>query len=250
MNFKPILFTLLLISLFSCKSQYQVVEISGTIVEMDSIYDVQSQTKMSELVNSYKLELDIEMNEVIGRSAYFMDYKRPQSLLTNLTSDVMKAFGDEHLSNGADVSLMNVHGHRSTMPKGEITIGNLYEIYSFDNTITFIELKGSDLKEIFNAYARLGGAGLSSNVKLIIEDKKVKEVTIDDKTIDNGKTYNIVTLDYLADGNDSMTALLQAVSVNDTGITLRDMMIDWVKEQSRQGKMIESSLDGRIQIID
>ena len=161
----------------------------------------------------------------------------------------MKEYGDEHLPNGADIGVMNVHGHRATMPKGPVTVGNLYEIYSFDNTITFLELKGTDLKKMFDAYARIGGAGISSNVKLVIEDGKVKSVTIDGKHIDDDKIYQIVTLDYLAGGNDNMNAFLNAVSVTDTGITLRDIMIDWVREQTRQGNEIKSVLDGRIEVI-
>jgi 2',3'-cyclic-nucleotide 2'-phosphodiesterase (5'-nucleotidase family) len=56
----------------------------------------------------------------------------------------MKAYGDEHLPGRCRIAVMNVHGHRATMPKGEITIGNFYEIYSFDNTIVFLDLKGTD----------------------------------------------------------------------------------------------------------
>jgi 2',3'-cyclic-nucleotide 2'-phosphodiesterase (5'-nucleotidase family) len=141
---------------------------------------------------------------------------------------------------------MNVHGHRATMPKGTVTIGNLFEIYSFDNTITFLDLKGSDLKKMFDAYARIGGGGISSNVKLIIEDNRVKSVTVDNKPIDDNNIYKIVTLDYLAEGNDNMSVFLNAISLNNTGITLRDLMIDWVKEQTLMGKEIESVLDGRI----
>ncbi len=250
MKLKTLLIALTAISLLSCKSQYQVAEISGKIVEMDSTHNPLSPTKMANLVDAYKTELDKEMNEVIGFSQQFMDYNRPESLLTNLTSDIMKQFGDEHLPNGADVGVMNVHGHRANMPKGEITLGNLYEIYSFDNTITFLDIKGSDLKSIFDSYAKLGGAGISSNVKLVIEDKKVKSVTVDGDSIDNDRVYIIVTLDYLADGNDSMDAFRNALSVNNTGFTLRDMMIDWVKEQTKQGNQIESVLDGRIEIIN
>jgi 2',3'-cyclic-nucleotide 2'-phosphodiesterase (5'-nucleotidase family) len=162
----------------------------------------------------------------------------------------MKEYGDEHLPNGADIGVMNVHGHRATMPKGTVTIGNIFEIYSFDNTITFLDLKGSDLKKMFDAYARIGGAGISSNVKLVIEDRKVKSVTVDNKPIDNDKIYKIVTLDYLAEGNDNMNAFLNAISINNTGVTLRDIMIDWVKEQTRMGNEIESAIDGRIIIIE
>lgn len=232
----------------SCSPQYKITKISGTIVEMNAALDSHPQRDMEMLVQSYKKQLDQEMNVVIGKSTQFMDYKRPESLLTNLTSDVMKSYGDEHLPGGADVGVMNVHGHRATLPAGEVTVGNLYEIYSFDNTITFLDLKGSDLTKIFDAYARIGGAGISSNVKLIIEDRKVKSVTVDGKSIDKDKIYHIVTLDYLADGNDNMSAFRDAISSNNTGITLRDVMIDWMKEQTRRGEDIHSQLDGRIVI--
>lgn len=232
----------------SCNQQYKITEMSATIVEMNAELDTYPHPQMEALVQSYKTELDKEMNVVIGTSAQFMDYKRPESLLTNLTSDVMKSYGDEHLPGGADIGVMNVHGHRAILPEGAVTIGNLYEIYSFDNTITFLELKGSDLKKIFDAYARIGGAGISSSVKLVIDNRKVKSVTIDGKTIDKDKIYHIVTLDYLAEGNDNMSAFRDAVSSVNTGITLRDVMIDWVKEQTRRGEEIQSVLDGRIMI--
>ena len=230
----------------SCNQQYRITEMSGTIVEINSSFDAHPHREMELLVQPYKTELDREMNVVIGKSAQFMAYKRPESLLTNLTSDVMKSYGDEHLPGGADIGVMNVHGHRATLPAGDVTIGNLYEVYSFDNTITFLELKGSDLQKMFDAYARIGGAGISSNVKLIIEGKKVKSVTINEQPIDKDKIYHIVTLDYLAEGNDNMSAFRNAVTSVNTGIILRDVMIDWVQEQTRRGEEINSVVDGRI----
>lgn len=248
MKYRFLWVAILAISLLSCKSKYQITEMRGSIVEMDSTFDVYKHPKMHNLVHSYKVKLDKEMNEVIGLSAQFMDYKRPESLLTNLTSDVMKKYGDEHLKGGTIIGVMNVHGHRATLHEGAVTMGNIFEIYSFDNTITFLELKGGDLKRIFDSYARIGGAGISSNVKLVIKDSKVKSVTIDGENIDDDKTYNIVTLDYLADGNDNMGAFRDALSINNTGITLRDLMIDWIMEETRRGNKIESALDGRITV--
>ena len=127
-------------------------------------------------------------------------------------------------------------------------MGNLYEIYSFDNTIAFLELKGEDLIKIFDAYARIGGAGISSNAHLLVKDQKIVSATLDGKPIDRNKIYNVVTLDYLADGNNSMTAFKNAVKIDNTGITLRDIMIDYVHKQTAQGKEISSVEDGRITI--
>jgi 2',3'-cyclic-nucleotide 2'-phosphodiesterase (5'-nucleotidase family) len=106
------------------------------------------------------------------------------------------------------------------------------------------------LKKIFDSYAWIGGAGISSNVRLAIKDRKVQSVTVDGKPIDEDKVYTVSTLDYLADGNNDMDALRNALKTTNTGITLRDVMIDYVKEQTRQGNEITSLLDGRITVIE
>lgn len=249
MNKFSILLVATSLSLISCKPQrYQIVSMNAKIIEINESFDANhgNNTELEELVNHHKEILDKQMNEVIGESNNFMAYGYPESPLTNFTSDVMKAYGDKHLPTGADLAVMNVHGHRATMPQGSVTLGNLYEIYSFDNTVAFLKLKGDELNKIFDAYARMGGSGISSNVKLVINNKKVKSVTIDGKKIDKNKVYNIATLDYLADGNNGMDAFLNADEVEDTGITLRDVMIEYVKEQTQQGNKLSSKNDGRI----
>ena len=261
MRYKWILYTLTTLLVVSCNSykqvdkhqqaervapQYVIANISGQIVEMSQ--EQGTHAEMQAFVDKYKVTLDKQMNEVIGTSSEFMQKGRPESLLTNLTSDVMKAYGDQNMEGGADVSIMNVNGHRSTLPKGDLTLGNLFEVYSFDNTITFLEVKGEDLIKIFEAYARIGGAGTSSNARLTISDRKLKSASLDGKSIEIDKIYNVVTIDYLADGNDNMKAFQDAVSINNTGITLRDVMIDYVREQTAEGKQISSQLDGRITI--
>ena len=247
MKYKWLFYLLLIQLIVSCGSyRYAIVDISGTIVEMNK--EQGTNKEMQAFVDKYKGTLDSEMNVVLGKSTEFMAYKRPESLLTNLTSDVMKLYGDEHIPNGADIGIMNVHGHRAFLPKGDITLGNLYEIYSFDNTITFLKLKGEDLSKIFDAYSRIGGAGISSNAHLVVKDRKIVSATLDGKPIDKDKIYSVVTLDYLADGNDNMNAFKDAIETDNTGVTLRDIMIDYVREQTAQGKEITSVEDGRITI--
>ncbi len=248
MKHKFLLIVLISIGLISCKSRYQITSVSGKIVEMSASLDDKPHAKMQSLVSKYKTLLDEEMSEVIGTSTQLMDYHLPESLLTNFTSDVMKAYGDEHIPGGADVAVMNLNGHRANMPEGPITVGNMYEIYSFDNTITFLDLKGSELNKIFKAYARMGGSGISKNVKLVIENRKIKSATIDGNPIDENKIYKIVTLDYLAEGNNGMDAFKNAQETINSGITLRDIMIDYVREQTRRGQQISSVLDGRITV--
>jgi 2',3'-cyclic-nucleotide 2'-phosphodiesterase (5'-nucleotidase family) len=116
--------------------------------------------------------------------------------------------------------------------EGNITVRDSMRLL-FDNSITFLELKGSDLKKIFDAYAGLAERNLFQR-EMTIKERKVSSVTVDGlplmKTV-----YKISTLDYLADGNNDMDRLRNAIKVTHTGITLRDVMIDYVKEQTRQG---------------
>lgn len=245
MKHKVLYSLLLTFFLVSCHSTYRIASVQGSMIKMDSSWD-KSSTPLAAMVETYKQELDGKMNQIIGTSAEFMNAGQPESLLTNLTSDVMKAYGEAYQEGGVDFAVMNIHGHRSTMPKGEISVRNIFEIYSFDNTIMFLELDGSDVSKMFDAYARMGGAGISSNVRLVIENKKVASVTIDGKPIDLHKTYRIATLDYLANGNNGMSMFLNAKKSTDTGVTLRDVMMDYVKEQTEKGNEIRSKLDGRI----
>lgn len=240
---------ILVMACMSCsRQQYMVTRIDAQRYPvMQNTALVQDQ-KVNQLVASYKGLLDQEMNQVIGVSAQDMTYGRPESLLTNLTSDVILQYANTILHRNFDLSFMNVHGHRANLAKGNITVGNIYEIYSFENTLAIVKLKGSDLLEAFDSYARLGGAGVSSTVKLIIRDKKVKDVKVNGKLVEKDKIYTIVTLDYLADGNDGLQALKKATEVSNTDIILRDVMMDYIEQQTAEGKEITSQLDGRITI--
>lgn len=220
----------------------------GTYIPVDKARH--PDPKLTDFVNIYKNQLDAEMSRVIGHSAKYMNTGRPESLLTNLTSDFMMQL-DRSYTDGEtiDAAFMNVFGIRAPIAKGEITVGNIFDTYPFENTLTIVKIKGKYLQEIFRSYARMGGAGLSKNIKLTIKDKQLVESSINGKAVENERIYTIVTLDYLAEGNDGMEALTNAVSVKQTGIALREYMIDNIMELEEKGLKVTSSLDGRITIV-
>ncbi|SHE75692.1 5'-nucleotidase C-terminal domain-containing protein [Dysgonomonas macrotermitis] len=246
---KKIIGSALLLALcFSCSQQrYAVTDIQAQRYPLIAA-NYSNAPEMEKVVNKYKGMLDQEMGQVIGVSTQDMTYDRPESLLTNLTSDVMEAYGEKYTNGNCDLASVNVHGHRANLGKGNITVGNMFEIYSFENTLVLIKLKGSDLTEAFESYAKIGGAGISSSARLVIKDGKLISATVKGKPVDPDKIYTIVTLDYLADGNDGMDAFKKATETIEPGITLRDAMIDYVKQQTAAGKEITSVLDGRITV--
>lgn len=237
--------------ILSCTQQrYAVTGIKGERIMIRESENNNIDTDLQQFVNRYKSDMDREMSQSIGQSAMDMTYGRPESLLTNLTSDVMLSYAQSGYNPDCDIALMNVHGHRANLAKGNITVGNMFEIYSFENTLAFVQIKGEYLLDIFDSYAKMGGAGVSSNVKLVIKNKKLISATVNGETIDKNKIYTIVTLDYLADGNDGMEALISAEQSDITNIVLRDVMMDYIKSKTSEGEIIASSLDGRITIAE
>jgi len=204
---------------------------------------------MVALVDGYKHQMEQTMGVVIGQATQNMPYGKPESLLTNFTSDVMKLLDTKHTEGvPVDITLMNVNGHRAPIAKGDITVGDVFSTYSFENELVAVRLKGTDLNELFGQYALMGGAGISGNVRLVIKDRKLVSATVDGKPVDENKIYTIVTLDYLAEGNDGMDALKKAQSVAHTKITLRDYILDYIKAETAKGNVISSKLDGRITV--
>lgn len=244
------IYGLALLSLASCKKQeYAVSSMTGVRTTLNASFNPVGETPMTKLVEKYKHTLEREMGEVIGISAQDMQLGRPESLLTNLTSDAMKLAGDRASGGKCDIAFMNVYGHRSGLAKGNITIGNMFEVYSFENALVLIKVKGSVLTEIFESYAKMGGAGVSSSARIVIDNYgKLLSATVNGQPVDPNKTYTLVTLDYLADGNDGMAALKKADSITPLKITLRDEMINYVKQTTAEGKKITSAIDGRITV--
>ena len=252
---KHLLFVLLLSGiLLSCserqyittESGYTVTDIKGTRMLMDSTWEAKVSPETRIMVDKYKKQLDDQMNEIIGESAKTMRASAPQSLLTNLTSDVMRQAGETHSQQAVDFAVCNIGGHRSILAEGPITVGNLFEVYSFDNLLVVLELEGRFVKKLFEYYASDGGDGVSSSVQLRINNKKIKSLLIGGKPVQDDQIYRVATLDYLADGNSGMTALTKATKTLNTGIPIRDIMIEYVRKCTAEGKKIDSELDNRI----
>lgn len=243
-----ILFVFCTICFVSCaKKQYSytVKSIEGIRVEMDSTWDAKANPEMVELVNSYKTKLENQMNEEIGTAARNMIKGFPQSLLSNFTADAMKEYGEEKWRD-VDFAVMNNGGIRTTLNKGTITVGNIFEIYPFENEVVLLELPGQAVIELFRYFAVNGGEGMSDGIRFNIKNKKIDSLLIGGKPVDKNKTYRVVTIDYLAEGNSNMTAFLQRTAYLDSHEKLRDVMIQMIKEKTAKGELIDSKLDDRI----
>ena len=108
-------------------------------------------------------------------------------------------------------------------------------------------MKGTDLLELMHNIAAVGGEAVSSSVRMeITSDGNLLSCTLSGKEIDPHRTYTVATIDYLAEGNDKMTALKKAVKRHEIGLLAREVMMESVIKH----RIIDSKIEGRIKIKD
>ena len=213
-------------------------------------YDLTGYGKdMAELIKPYADRLTDQMNEVLGQAPVLMDKGRPQSLLGNFTSDGLRVLGEKAYGKPMDLGIMNNGGLRNTMQAGDVTTGTLYNIFPFENTLTILEMKGSDVLDLIKSLAGKKLDAISGiNVTLDLDGDRTyaSSIKVGGKPVDPKRIYYIATIDYLAEGNSGMGAMTKAIKTTDTGILLREAMIDYVRQLTAEGKAITAEIDDRV----
>lgn len=204
---------------------------------------------VEELVAPYRESMSSQMNSVLGQAPQHMEKGHPQSRLGNFTTDALRQIGQQITGSVIDVSLCNVGGLRNEIAPGDVTVGSLYNIFPFENSLVVLDLKGSDLQELINSNAgrKLDcWSGTQITLKMDGDRCYAADIQISGEPIDPDKLYKVCTIDYLAEGNSGMMALTRAVKTVKTGVTIRDAMIDYVRAMGEEGKPITAEIDNRV----
>ena len=234
-----------------CKSHYVVTDVQSRRIAIDASLDAIASQEAKQLIAPYRASIDSMMNTVIGQSEIAMNRRRPECLLGNLVAEVLRQSAARVLGKPADMGLVNVGGLRADVGEGNFTISNAFEVLPFENSLCVLTLNGTQMKELMANIATRGGESISGATLVFNSNKEVIEATVQGEPIDDNRLYTLGTIDYLSEGNDGLHALPKALKKDcPDGLTLRSLFIEYVQEQTRQGKKITSQLDGRVRIIE
>ncbi|MCL1968313.1 MAG: 5'-nucleotidase C-terminal domain-containing protein [Bacteroidetes bacterium] len=218
---------------------------------MDSTYDQGVDLTVETYLRHLKQEKNRIMDKPVGISKEELTSFSPMSPLSNLLVDMLFEWGNAYLLSGkmgkADLALLNFGGIRATLPQGQITIGDIYQIAPFDNTVTFVFVKGSELQKMFAGFTEKRNAPMA-NVQTIYENGNLNSYTIGGAPLDKDKVYTIVTINFLALGGDGFLKEVNFESVIYLDTLLRDVFIDEIRKKEVQGIEIEKIRDDRVMI--
>lgn len=242
---RPLSHYLLLLFLpliFGC-GKYQSTGYTATIHPLSE--NMESDETLVTFIRPYKENLEKEMNTVIGQSQKELNTKGTgETTLGNLVADLQKEFAQEKFEIQVDISVMNNGGLRNSLPEGDITLGNIYELSPFENYLCLLELDGEDIAKLA-AYAvakkNLGLSGLT----LIAEDNRLVTFEVNGEAVEPSKKYTVAINDYLANGGDYMDFLPDKKRLIASEFLIRDLMIYKIKERSKDGLVLDAEIEGR-----
>ena len=201
----------------------------------------------------YEEMVEAVLSEVIGHaeSTFFnKNVRKAETELGNMVAD-SRLWYTRNLN--VDFAFQNGGGIRTDLPEGDIAKKVIYEVLPFDNSVVVVDLKGTDVIELFNFVATIKqGKGafpqVSKGVSFTIDynTQTCRDVLIGGKPIDPNKVYTIATNSYLASGGDGYKIFTKALKSYDSSFFQRDAFIDYIIDL---GGRIKPELKGRIKVL-
>ena len=217
------------------------------LIPVKNHLDKKVDPAFSQMIDTYSAAVAAEMDKVIGYCPQAIRKGTPESPLSNLTADALVWMAEEYYGVKADVALYNTGGIRAEISAGDLTVGDVYAVYPFDNVLSVANLKGKDLKKLFEYVASSGGLPINKDVRMVISGNKVKSVTVNGKTINDNQTYTVATIDYLM--NLGRYGLENATNRRDASEIIRDYFVAYFHHLAQEnGGEITASKDGRIKV--
>lgn len=189
---------------------------------------------LQQIVGRAQAEIAPIKNEVLGKNSSELTHNRNElSVLGQWSTDIMRSTA------GADIAFQNGGGLRTSIPAGTITVGKMYEVIPFDNTLYVVKLTGKQVIEILRyginnsqiGMVQFSGITVRYNGSLPEEQRVISVQTLDGKQLDPEKVYKVVTNDFMAAGGDGFITFKAGGNGYDTNIPLRDALTDAVKKE-------------------
>lgn len=192
------------------------------------------------------------MNEVIGTSKKQLFPEKPETPLSHFVADLireeaLREINDARYEPLPTIAVINIKGLRTPLPKGDITVRDIYSLMPFENQMVILKLSGEVVYETFMQMGASGGDGLSG-ASFIFKDQKVINPMIQGEPLKTDKYYYVVTPDYLANGGDHYTFFSKAEKRYTSQKKIRDIILNHIRTLTKKGKIIDPPEETRIQI--
>ncbi len=230
----------------SCSTHYRLADTSSKQYRLQAGDKVTPDEDLDQFFTPYRIALKGKTKEVLLQSAIEMTKRKPESTLGNFFTDVFYEEAAKLTDKPLAFAAQNYGGlRRPSLPKGDITVGHIYELMPFENYIVILKGDSSLLQRFFDRIAAHGGWPVSKQVHFRIDGEKAVDLLLNGKPLQGGETYYFALPDYIANGGDRFF-FLKEVPREETGVLIRDAVINNLRKKGGNGVTLHPALENRI----
>lgn len=219
-------------------------------------------TSVNDGINMIAKNIDEALSKIFAKTEVLLDGNRAPGVRTQETNlgdfaaDAILWAANDAVGGGVDASITNGGGIRASIEIGDVTMKDMKTVFPFGNTISTVKITGAQLIEILEAstfstptavgaFPQVSGIEFTIDTSVAYENgeqfpsstyyapakpgARIKNVKVNGKAIDLGKTYTIATNDFLAAGGDTYYLFKSLESYN-TYVALEDALINYTTE--------------------
>lgn len=233
-----------------------VTEATGDTMLLDASVaeDEAVKARIAELAGP----IDEAMGEVVAESAAMIEGDRTvcravECPMGNLVADAML---DRVEDQGVQIAFQNGGGVRASIDAGPVTMGEVFTVLPFQNTLATFEVTGQTMIDALeNGVGQMEEgagrfpqvAGMSFTVTPSNEPgSRISDVMVGGEPIDPEATYGVVSNNYVRNGGDGYGMFVDAMNVYDFGPDLAEVMAAYMADNTPY----EPYTDGRITIVE
>ncbi len=244
---------------------------------------------ISDKITAKQEELEEITNEVVAHSSVDLIVNDPkekdkngnpirivrmkETNMGDLCADAMLRLTD------SDVAIMNGGGIRASIGKGDITYGDIINVFPFGNELSVIKVSGQQILDALEWGAKglpdenggfLQVAGMTYTIDLSVDssctkdengmftgiegDRRVKDVMIGDSPVDPEGSYRLASIKYILNSHGDGYTMFDGAEVIQKGSMLDSQLLINYITQTLEGSVGEEYANpygqGRITIID
>ncbi len=207
--------------------------------------------KVKAAIDVYEKKMDEEIQKVIGKAGVLLDGERAnvrtrETNLGNLTTDLIRQ------QSGAEAAMINSGVIRASFLPGDINLAQVMRVFPMNNLIVAMDLTGDDIRRALKRSIKglmesgpdelYGGFLQVSGINFSIVGGKLAEIEINGQPLDPNRIYRVATIEFLSAGGDGYKEFENGKNKYFTGITLRDMFVNYIKSRPT----IRAEVEGRI----
>ena len=181
------------------------------------------------LLRPYADSMSVAMDRPVFRSRE----RVPMSGLEDGDTPLGNFVADAMLeASGADIALINSGGIRAPLPAGTVTVGDVFTVLPFDNTIVKVPMRGWQVRELFDFVAqRIGKRGFAqiAGAQFVVRRGRASDIRVGGTPLSSDRTYQVATLDYLYGGGDGYVQFERAGEAAPTGLFTHDAAVDFLR---------------------